>query len=379
MKCIDEVPASEFAGKRVLLRAGLDLSLDSQGRVTDLFRVKRALPTLEYLRNAGARTIILSHIGRDTTQTNAPVAAALAPFMKVVYVPDLLSHAAHAAVEAMQPGDIVLLENIRQHYDLEKENDEGFAKELASLGEVYVNDSFSSSHRAHASMVALAKLLPHYAGILVRDEVKELTRALTPPEPSFALVGGAKFETKDPIIRVLLDKYDHVGVVGALANDILKAKGSPVGHSLVSEHAPGADVLMRPTLLSSVDVTVERIDGQVRVVEPYDVSPNDKIVDIGPDTVAQFAEHIRTAQFILWNGPTGLYEAGFLTFTHQIGQLIQRRAEAGASVVIGGGDTIAALEQSHSAMDKLGFLSTGGGAMLEFLVQGTLPALEALK
>lgn len=379
MKCIDEVPASELSGKRVIVRAGLDLSLDSAGRVSDLFRVKRAVPTLQYLRDAGAKTIILSHIGREPSQTNAPVYAALSALIPVTYVPDILGPAARSALSAMRPGDIVLLENIRQHSEQEKANDEQFAAGLASLGDIYVNDAFSNSHRAHASMVALPALLPHYAGLLVRDEVRELSRALTPPRPSFALVGGAKFETKDPIIRVLLDAYDHVGVVGALANDILKAKGLPVGRSLVSEHAPAHEVIARPGLLSSVDVTAQRPDGQIHVKTPDSIMAEDKIVDIGPETVAQFARHIMEAQFILWNGPTGLYEEGFLTYTHQIGELLRRRVDMGASVVIGGGDTIAALQQSGSDMDKLGFLSTGGGAMLEFLMQGTLPALGALQ
>ena len=379
MKCIDEVPPSALSGKRVIVRAGLDLSLDSTGAVSDTLRVKRSVPTLDYLRKAGAKTIILSHIGREPSQTNAPVAQALSKLIRVTYVPDILGAAARSAITSMQPGDIVLLENVRQFYDLEKADDQQFVDSLAALGELYVNDAFSNSHRAHASMTSLPKRMPHYAGILVRDEVRELSRAMTPPTPSFALVGGAKFETKDPIIRVLLEKYDHVGVVGALANDILKARGFPVGRSLVSEHAPGADVLANPRLLSSIDATVVRPDGQVRVVAPQDVQADDKIVDIGPETVAQFAEHLHEAQFVLWNGPTGLYEDGYLTYTHQIGELVSRRAESGASVVIGGGDTIVALQASGSDMEKLGFLSTGGGAMLEYLMHGTLPALAALE
>lgn len=378
MKCIDEIPASGLKGLRVLVRAGLDLSLDKNGTVADDFRVEKALPTLRYLQNAGARIIILSHIGREPEQTNAPVAEALSKFIKVMYVPDIFGAAAKSALDAMLPGEIVLLENLRQHYDLEKSNDASFAQELASLGDLYVNDAFSNSHREHASMIALPKLLPHYAGLLLRDEVTHLKQALQPPHPALAIIGGAKFETKDPIVKSFLEKYDHVAVVGAIANDFLKTKGYQIGRSHVSEHAPSKDVVDNPRLLTSVDVTVERLDKQVRVKKLHELESQDKIVDMGPDTMALFAPTIAESKFILWNGPSGLYEDGYITWTHALALSISKRVKAGATAVIGGGNTISAIQESGLTEKDLGFFSTGGGAMLEFLLNGTLPAIDAL-
>lgn len=379
MRCIDEIPKEELRGKRVLVRAGFDLPVNEQNEVTDLFRVKRGLPTLIYLSEAGAKVIVLSHIGRDPQETNEPVSRALAHHIKLTYVPDLFRHMAQSAIEVMRDGEIVLLENLRQHYDLEKANNETFAHSLASLGELYVNDAFSNSHREHASMVALPKLLPHYAGLLLRDEIASLKEALLPPYPSLAIIGGAKFETKDPVIRSFLGKYDHVFVTGAIANDVLRVQGFPVGRSRISEHAPEKFVVHHPHLLTSVDVTVQSLDGHAKVKKPADVLDDDKIVDMGPNTLTSLAPHIEKANFILWNGPTGLYEEGFVHYTHAIAEIVARRVAAGAHAVIGGGDTIAAIQESGIASEHLGFISTGGGAMLEYLLKGTLPAIEALE
>ena len=378
MKCIDELTRDELRGKCVLVRAGLDLPVDEKGEVTDLFRVKKAIPTLHFLSQAGAKVIILSHIGRDPSSTNEPVQRALAHHIKTTYIPDLFGHLAKSAIETMRNGEVLLLENLRQHYDLEKANDETFAKELAALGDIYVNDAFSNSHREHASMVALPKLLPHYAGMIVRDEVEQLSKALNPARPALAIIGGAKFETKVPVIELFLKKYDHTFIVGAIANDIFKAQGLPIGRSRVSNELPSPAVIGHPRIVIPNDVTAQRSDGQSYVKKPREVTADDKIVDIGPDTVALVAPHIERAQFILWNGPTGLYEEGFTSYTHAIAEIISRRVAAGAHAIIGGGDTIAALEESGITEEKLGFLSTGGGAMLEFLVKGTLPAIQAL-
>ena len=375
MKCIDEVPASELKGKRVLVRAGLDVSLDKDGEVIDLLRVQKACPTIAHLKDAGAKVIILSHIGRDPLLTNEPVARALKRYLPVVYVADLLGPVARGAAEAMKDGEILMLENLRQYYDLEKANDEAFTRTLAALGDIYVNDAFSNSHRPHASMIGIPKLLPSYAGLLLRDEVAHLSEALDPAHPALAIIGGAKFETKDPVIRTFLDRYDHVCVVGAIANDVLRVQGFPVGRSRISEHAPERDVVENPKLISPVDVTVERLDMQARAKVPKDVEEGDKIVDIGPDTVAKLAPVIADARFIIWNGPTGLYEDGYSSYTLAIAELI---AESDAKKVIGGGDTIALLQENGIAEEKLGFLSTGGGAMLEYLLKGTLPAIDAL-
>ena len=377
MRCIDELKPEELRGKRVLVRAGLDLPVDEKGEVTDLFRVKKALPTLRFLSQAGAKVIILTKIGRDPKDTNEPVARALKRHINVTYVPDISGHLAKSAIEAMRGGEFLLLENLQQNPG-EVANDPEFCKEVASLGEIYVNDGFPSAHRESAGMVGMPKLMPSYAGLQFRDEVVELSKALHPKHPAFAIIGGAKFETKIPIIKFLLEKYDHTFVTGALANDVFKAQGLPVGRSKISDELPSPAVTGHPRFIAPCDVTAERSDGQVFVRKPHEVTPDDKIVDIGPDTVALLAPHIERAQFILWNGPTGLYEAGYVSYMHALAELISRRSAAGASVVIGGGDTIAALEGSGISEDALGFLSTGGGAMIEYLVKGTLPGIEAL-
>ncbi|MBI5644599.1 phosphoglycerate kinase, partial [Candidatus Kaiserbacteria bacterium] len=304
-----------------------------------------------------------------------PVADALKKFIPLFYVPDLFGTAAQDAITTMRAGEILMLENLRREYDLEKANDEEFARSLASLGDIYVNDAFSNSHRAHASMVGIPKILPSYAGLLVRDEVEALSEALHPPHPALAIIGGAKFETKDPIIRSFLETYDQVSVVGAIANDVLKSKGFPVGRSRVSEHAPDISVVSHPNLLAPIDVVAERADKQSRVKKPNEVTEDDKIVDIGPDTVQALAPYIAEAKFIIWNGPTGLYEEGYTEWTHAIAELI---AASSAKKIIGGGDTITAIRESGTPEHRLGFLSTGGGAMLEFLLKGTLPGIQAL-
>lgn len=375
MKLLSKVPKEELRGKRVLVRAGLDVPLNTQGHVANLFRVRRAAQTLKYLSEAGARVIILSHIGRNPEETNEPVALALKHHLDVHYIPDLLGAAAQDACRALRDGELVLLENLRRD-EREKDNDDGFAKELAALGDIYVDDAFSVAHRAHASIVGIPKYLPHYAGLLMEEEVTQLDAAREPAKPSFAILGGAKFETKSPLIQALLGSYDKLFITGALANDVFKARGMPVGRSLISKELPGPEVLNHPHFLAPIDVTVEREDGHARVKGPAVVEEGDKIVDIGPDSVAAIAPLIEQAQFILWNGPTGLYEDGFTSWTHAIAELV---AESKAQKVVGGGDTIAAILESGVAEERLGFLSTGGGAMLEYLLNGTLPGIEALQ
>lgn len=373
MKCIDEVSPSELLGKRVLVRAGLDVPLTDGSDVADSFRLQRAAKTLSYLSTVGARVIVISHIGRDGDSL-APVAEAMRRFVRLSFVPDIVGRFAHDAVHAMKEGEILLLENLRRD-PREEANDEAFAAALSGLGDVYVDDAFSNAHRAHASMVGVPKLLPHYAGFLMRDEVRALEGARTPPAPSLAIVGGAKFETKEPLLETLLQRYDTVFVCGALVNDILKARGTPVGRSLISNHTPSASIVSHPRLLVARDVTVEKPDGQAFAKLVHDVAEDERIVDFGPDTFASLAPIIAKAKFVLWNGPSGVYEEGYISWTHAIAEAI---AESGTQSVIGGNNTIAAIRSSGVGEDRFTFLSTGGGAMLEFLLKGTLPAIDAL-
>ncbi len=375
MKCIDEIPLSELRGKRVLLRAGLDLPVNKSGEVTDLFRLKQSCATIDFLVKSGSRVIVVAKIGRDPKDSMAPVAKAMEAYFPVFFVPGLRGAIVRDAIGAMKDGDVVLLENLQQD-PREVSGDDGFGKELAALAEIYVNDAFPSVHRTSTTMVNITKFLPSYAGLLMRNEVREIDAARSPLSPSFAILGGAKFETKAPLIKLLLERYDRVFITGALANDVFKARGLPVGRSLISKELPDVSILEHPHFLAPIDVTTETSDGQARVKKPEDVQPDDKIVDIGPDTVAMLAPHIAGAKFILWAGPTGMYESGYIHYTQGIAQLI---SESTAKKVIGGGDTIAAIEKTGVPQESLGFLSTGGGAMLEYLLKGALPGTDALK
>ncbi|HUO50330.1 MAG TPA: phosphoglycerate kinase [Candidatus Paceibacterota bacterium] len=378
MKCIDEVPAADLKGKRVIVRSDFNVPLDKNGTASDIFRLKRGWATISLLVKAGARVVVLSHIGRDPEESLAPVAEALKQFGKVVYVPDLLGAAAHAAAAAMGDGDVLLLENLRKD-PRETENDAEFAHELAAYGEMYVGDAFAAAHRAHASIVGIPKILPHYCGLLMRDEVAALSAARTPQSPSFAILGGAKFETKAPLILKLLEAYDKLFLTGALANDVFKARGLEVGISKVSAELPGADVLNHPNFIAPIDVLAETPDKHAYVKKPDAITKDEKMVDIGPDTIALLAPMIEPSSFILWNGPTGLYEDGYTHFTQALAEVVAHAVSRGAKAVIGGGDTIAAIEESGFDTSRLGFLSTGGGAMLEYLLQGSLPGIDALQ
>lgn len=370
MKALADV--HNLSGKRVLLRADLNVPIEA-GVVTDPFRITRTVQTLLYLREHGARTIIAAHLG-DGAQSLEPVADTLNSYLHVQYVPDVVGSEAHLAVSAMADGDIILLENLRREPG-EKGNDPAFAHALASLADLYVNDAFAASHRAHASIVGVPQLLPHYAGLLYMDELTHLQKALTPEQPSLVILGGAKFETKEPLIKKLLDTYDNVFLAGALVNDALKAKGCEVGVSRISNHVPGKDVLSHPRLLFPSDVLVERQDGQARVRDIRAVLPDEKIVDIGPESFAALMPYIHAAKTILWNGPTGLYEDGYDDWTHVLAEAL---AGSTAKTIVGGGDTVAAIANAH-VLQQFSFVSTAGGAMIEFLLNGTLPGIEALE
>ena len=377
MKCIDSLSEKDLKGKRVLLRCDFNVPLAGEGEVANAFRVEKGWASVRYLSERGAKVIAISHMGKSE-ESLASVGRALKRFGPVVFVPDIVGPVARDAVNAMKDGEIALLENLRQD-PREKANDGTFAKELASLADLYVDDAFAAAHREHASIVGVPQFLPSFAGLLMRDEIRTLEEARKPQTPSFAILGGAKFETKAPLIKVLLEKYDHLFITGALANDVFKAQGLEVGVSLISKELPDASVLSNPHFVAPRDVTVERADKQARVKKPSEVLKDEKIVDIGPDSIAHIAPLIADAKYILWNGPTGLYEAGYTQWTEQIAEHVAKAVAGGAKCVIGGGDTIAAIQESGVKEDQLGFLSTGGGAMLEYLLKGTLPGIQALK
>ncbi len=370
MKLISE--CADVAGKYVMVRSSCNVPI-ADGVVQNSYRLTRALPTLSYLRAQGARTIMVAHIGREATDTLRPVFDAFQSFIPLVWGGIVGSAEFDAARIALKDGEIMLAENLRLDPG-EAANSPAFAARLASYADLYVNDAFDNIHRDHASMVILPTLLPAYAGLTLAEEVAELTKAMEPVTPSLLILGGAKFETKMPLVEKYLALYDHVFVTGALLNDILKAEGHEVGTSLVSDISiAGAPFLQSSKLIRAVDVMVESSRG-VRTTLICDVAPDEKIIDMGLETIAALEPFIREARTILWNGPLGLYEKGAPGSTHAVAELI---AAASGFSIIGGGDTVAAIEEL-GLNEQFGFVSIGGGAMLTLLEHGSTPALDAL-
>jgi phosphoglycerate kinase len=254
-------------------------------------------------------------------------------------------------------------------------NDESYSKYLASLADIYVNDAFAASHREHASIIGIPRYLPSYIGIEFADEIKNLSLALDPERPSLFILGGAKFDTKEPLIKKFLDLYDRVFVGGALANDLFKAQGFEIGRSLSSgtEHS-FKEILDHPNLVLPADVVVVNKEG-VATKKPKDVLIGDMILDAGVEATQQVIQLTKEASFVLWNGPLGDYEKGFNDHTEELARAI---VESDAKCIVGGGDTVASISKL-GLMNKIDFVSTGGGAMLQFLLEGTLPGIEAIK
>jgi len=364
----------DLRGKRVLLRLDLNVPLE-EGEVRDTYRIDQSLPTIDFLRNEGARTVIFSHIGKGKPEdTLFPVAKYLNQKFPVTFLDKFILAENIRMVQAMQGGDVVLLENLRQEKG-EEANDPEFARMLASLGDIYVNDAFAVSHRAHASVVGIPKFTPAYAGMLFADEVRRLSAALAPEHPFLFIVGGAKISTKMPLLKKFLETADHVFVGGALANNFFKAAGHEIGQSVydASQLDGLKELLSHPSLIIPSDVLVKN-EGGSQARSPEGVTRSDMIVDVGPETVRRMEQVISTAALIVWNGPLGYYEAGFTNGTREFFSLI---ANAQATSIVGGGDTVALINEMH-IIDRFSFVSTGGGAMLDFLLNETLPGIEAL-
>jgi phosphoglycerate kinase len=382
MKTLDQSNIS--AGTRVLLRADFNVAIQD-GKVVDDFRIRKTIPTLDFLKGKGANVIIVSHIdavaGSKDVPTLRPVIEALNTLGFSCEFAETIEQAAKKS--SQQAIGFILLENIR-NYPGETANDPAFAKQLAGLGDVYVNEAFSVSHRAHASIVGVPKLLPHFAGFQLALEVKNLSLAFNPSHPFLFILGGAKFETKLPLVEKFLDKADNIFIGGALANDLFKAKGFEVGRSTVSSVAIDFDGLLSNTKIILPEDVVVGGAGSEKVLSPDEVSSQDKILDAGPKTLTVLKEKIDAAKFILWNGPLGNYENGYKEPTHELARMIAHATKHGIQSVIGGGDTLAAIAElkqasGESLENSFTFVSTGGGAMLDFLAQGTLVGIEALR
>ncbi|MEX0839522.1 MAG: phosphoglycerate kinase [Parvibaculum sp.] len=395
-KTLDDLfVAADLKGLRVLVRADLNVPMQD-GKVTDATRLERVAPTLTELAGMGAKVVVLSHFGRpkgkpDTKYTLKPVAVALSAHTgsKVAFAEDCIGDAVARAVDALAPGDILVLENTRFHAG-EEQNDPDFAAALAKNGDVYVNDAFSSAHRAHGSTEGITRFLPSYAGRAMEAELAALDAALgNPQRPVVAIVGGAKISTKIALLGNLVKKVDALVIGGGMANTFLAAQGRKIGkslcepdlfdtarHILANARAENCDIIL-PT---DVVVAAEFKAGAAAHTVSADAVPEDMmILDVGPDTLKHLAGRFETAKTVVWNGPLGAFEVPpFDRGTVEAARLVAMRSKQGELVsVAGGGDTVAALNEAGAA-DDFTYVSTAGGAFLEWMEGAELPGVAAL-
>ncbi|MBP9015749.1 MAG: phosphoglycerate kinase [Candidatus Atribacteria bacterium] len=391
-KTIRDIPQEELKGKRVLVRVDFSVPLDENRQITDDTRIVESLPTIKYLKDRGARVILVSHLGRPKGKFSEelkmdPVARRLEELLgeKVYKVDDCIGEKVEEAVSKLKDGEVLLLENIR-FYPQEEANDEEFARALSRLADIYVNDAFGTAHRAHASTAGVAKFLPAYAGFLMEKELEALGEKLNNPvRPFLAILGGAKVSTKIGVIRKLLEKVDVLLLGGGMAYTFVKALGYEVGNSIIEESMIGeaSDVLriarergVRLELPEDFVVAREAKEGvETKVVKWNQIPPDMAGFDIGPQTVEKFGRYIQEAKTIFWNGPLGVFEVE--TFSRGTVAIAKKVAESGAISIVGGGDTIAAVKKAGVG-DKITHISTGGGASLEFLEGRVLPGVEVL-
>ena len=393
-KTIEDI---QVQGKKVLVRCDFNVPLDENKKITDENRIQGALPTIQYLVKNGARVILCSHMGRPKGEFNmkyslAPVAKRLSELLgqEVKLAKDVIGPDAHALAEGMKDGDVILLENVRFHKEEEK-NDPEFAKELASLAEVYVNDAFGTAHRAHASTEGVSHYLhPSVAGYLIGKELSVMGGALENPQrPFVAILGGAKVADKISVIENLIEKVDTLIIGGGMAYTFLKAKGYGVGNSLLDEsrveycrdmmakaEAKGVKLLL-PTDTVCVKAFPSPIDAEVETVtvDADKIPDGMEGCDIGPKSSACFAEAVKSAKTVIWNGPMGVFENP--TLAKGTLAVAQALADTDAITIVGGGDSAAAITQMGFA-DKVTHVSTGGGASMEFLEGKTLPGVACL-
>lgn len=387
MKYIDEV---QLHNQTILLRDDFNISLDARHHISNDERIRQSLPTIQYLLKEHNQLILLAHLGRpegiDSKFSLAPVAKRLQEYLshqRVVLVPDLKALSAEKTRKDNK-NDVFLLENIR-FFPGEEDNNPDFVKELASLGDVYVNDAFSVSHRSSASVVGLPHLLPSYGGLLLKKEVETIGHAIAHPKnPFVAVLGGAKISSKIALIDKLIAIADFVLLGGGLANTFLLALDMEVGKSLVeprevdkAKHLLAHAEKHRTRLLLPTDAVVGDVEGKTTMVKPVQaLQKTDRIFDIGPETQASFGQALALARTIIWNGPVGYFEVpAYQRGTDFLYYAIADNTQAVS--IVGGGETLAALTHKEH-LDHITHISTGGGAMLEFIEKGTLPGIEAL-
>ena len=384
----------DVRGKRVFLRADLNVPLDD-GRITDDTRIRASLPTLIYLLEQGAVVIMASHLGRPHGKVNdayrlKPVADRLSQLLRrpVRMTGDALGPGVQDAINKLRPGDLLLLENLRFHAG-EEANDPAFAEALAGFADVYVNDAFGSAHRAHASTEGITHFLPSVAGLLLEREVNALSRLLDkPPRPFHTVIGGAKISDKLNVLRVLVGRCQAILVGGGMANTFLAAKGLELGKSLVeTEQLENAAAIMaearrrRTRFMLPTDVLIApQVHHRApREIVPVNAVPKDwMVVDIGPQTIDKYRTALKAARTIFWNGPMGIFEVvPFAEGTNAIAEAIAAKTTRGVVTVVGGGDSVSAVQQLQLS-ERMSHVSTGGGASLEFVEGRTLPGVAAL-
>jgi len=383
--------AENLSGKRVLVRADFDVPIEN-GVVTNASRIQAALPTLEFLRSVSAKIILLAHLGRPKSATDEnlrldPIAVSLSELLgiPVKKLDDCVGVSVEAEIAKMQPGEIILLENTRFHAG-EEENSSEFVAELARLGEVFVNDAFATAHRAHASNFGIAQILPSYAGLSLEKEIQSLSSVLlSPKKPLVLILGGAKIDTKIGVLRQFVTLADTILLGGGLANTFLAAQNFAVGASLYEPEKleTAREILALAAkfncaiVLPSDAVCAPDFDSPSQTFETTAIPAEQKMLDLGAESIGQFSEIIQNAGTVVWNGPVGVFEqAAFAAGTHAI---ITACAATSADTILGGGDTLAALAQFAIPLTKFTHVSTGGGAMLELLENKKLPALAILE
>jgi phosphoglycerate kinase len=345
----------DVRGKKVILRVDFNVPVE-KGKVEDDFRIKRTLPTIKFLKKKGARIILISHVTDGRTKSLKP----MAQYLKVKFLPDKKIDLIKKKIDKIKNGEVVLLENIR-NYPGEEKNDKKFTKKLAQCGDIYINDAFSVSHREHASVVGITKYLPSYAGLLFEEELKNLSSAFKPKHPFLLILGGIKFKTKLGVLEKFLKTADQIFIGGALANNFFKAQGVNIDNSVFDPEVNIKKYLRNPKIILPIDLKTK----------------NGTILDAGAGTINNLAKIIKESKFVLWNGPLGDFEKkGFEKGTQKLAKLI---ANSNTQSIIGGGDTVAAVRKFGIPLGKFSFVSTAGGALLEFLAKGTLPGIEALE
>lgn len=383
----------DVAGKKVLVRVDYNVPQDKEGNITDDTRIRATLPTIHKLLQKGASVILMSHLGRPKGEVNLaytlqPIADRLASLLDkpVKFAEDCVGEVAEGAVANLHQGEVLLLENLRFHSEEEK-NDPAFCQQLAKLADLAVNDAFGVSHRAHASVEGISKFMPMVAGLLVEKEIKFLGKALANPERPFtAIIGGAKVSDKIGVIKNLMETVDVLIIGGGMANTFLAAQGYNMGASLVeTDKADLARELLEKatergiSFLLPVDfVVADRFaaDANFKVVKASEVPEGWMALDIGPESVKKFQEALKTSKTVVWNGPMGVFEmanfaGGTMALAHTLAELKE------ATTIVGGGDSVAAIEKAGLA-NKIDHISTGGGASLEFLEGKILPGIAVL-